>query len=97
MPWCLKTMKSMRAGCVLRSVKSNTASTKPGLLSMVEVSKVSHKDLPDLVHQRDQMAADRMFREAVKAVARGDYRCAEFFNDQMIKIALKYIHVDRDD
>lgn len=64
---------------------------------MVEVSKVSHKDLPDLVHSRDQMAADRMFREAVKAVARGDYRCAEFFNDQMTKIALKYIELDRDD
>ena len=64
---------------------------------MAKVSKVSTKDLPDLSSQRDQMAADRMFHEAVEAIGRGDYRCAEFFNEQMTKIALKYIKGDRGD
>ena len=64
---------------------------------MAKVSKVSTKDLPEVVHQRDQMAADRMFHEAVQAVARGDYRCANFMNEQMTKIALKYIKGDRGD
>lgn len=64
---------------------------------MAKVSKVSTKDLPNLSYQRDQMAADRMFHEAVDAVARGDYRCANFMNEQMTKIALKYMKVDRGD
>ena len=64
---------------------------------MAKVSKISTKDLPNLSYQRDQMAADRMFHEAVEAVARGDYRCANFMNEQMIKIALKCMKGDRGD
>tara|TARA_R100000781_G_C4030640_1_gene110485 strand:+ start:170 stop:427 length:258 start_codon:yes stop_codon:yes gene_type:complete len=41
-------------------------------------------------YKRDQMAADRLYREVIDAVIRGDNRCYQFYMMHLAKIALKY-------
>ena len=41
-------------------------------------------------HKNNQMAADRLYREIINAVVRGDWACCEFYMMHLARIAKKY-------
>ena len=77
----------MRVRFALKRLSSNTEWQK----AITETRGCGCLLMTDLLaYKRDQMAADRLYREVIDAVIRGDNRCYQFYMMHLAKIALKY-------